>query len=174
MESVEWNREHVWSKSRGFPTESFDAYTDAHHLVAAERDMNSTKNNRFFEDCQDGDDDNLVDRDFGNYTCNIWEFEPRDEVKGDIARMILYMAIRYDDINLDLEVVDDPDENSDSNEPIYGDLDDLLRWHIEDPVSEKEIFRNEVIYFYQKNRNPFIDMPELVELIWGNYQDYNN
>ena len=173
LESVEWNREHIWSKSRGFPSESFDAYTDAHHLVAAERDMNSTKNNRFFEDCQDGDDDNLVDRDFGNYTCNIWEFEPRDEVKGDIARMILYMAVRYDDISLDLEVIDDPDENSDSNEPIYGDLDDLLRWHIEDPVSEKEILRNEVIYSYQQNRNPFIDMPELVELIWGHYQDYN-
>lgn len=176
MDSVDWNREHIWSKSRGFPSESFDAYTDAHHLVAAERTMNSTKNNRFFEDCFDGDDTNVVERLFGNYTCNIWAFEPRDEIKGDIARMIFYMAVRYED----LDVIDEPmdyliglSEDQNSSMPVYGDIDDLLRWHIEDPVSEKEILRNEVIFSYQENRNPFIDMPELVALIWGSSEDYN-
>jgi hypothetical protein len=48
----------------------------------------------------------------------------------------------------------------------------LLRWHIQDPVSEKEILRNQVIYTYQENRNPFIDKPELVEMIWGTSADY--
>lgn len=174
MDDVDWNREHIWSKSRGdFSDDRDTAHNDAHHLVAAERTMNSTKNNRFFEDCSDGDDSNIVERLFGNYTCNIWEFEPRDEVKGDIARMIFYMAIRYEDAELDLEVINDPDESKDLKLPEYGDLDDLLRWHLEDPVSEKEILRNEVIYSYQENRNPFIDMPELVALIWGSSEDYN-
>lgn len=165
---VEWNREHIWSKSRGDFSDASDLgpYTDAHHLVAEERRMNSIKNNRFYEDCHDGDDDNVEDRDYGNHTCNTWEFEPRDEVKGDTARMIFYMSVRYED-DLDLEVVDDPDEDRNLKDPVYGDLDDLLRWHEEDPVSEKEVERNEVIYSYQGNRNPFIDNPDYIEAIWG-------
>lgn len=172
---VEWNREHIWSKSRGDFSDPADlgAHTDAHHLVAAERVMNSIKNNRFFEACNDGDDSNIVERGYDNYTCNIWEFEPRDEVKGDVARMIFYMAVRYEDEELDLEVVNDPVEDNDLKLPVYGDIDDLLKWHIEDPVSEKEILRNEVIYSYQGNRNPFIDLPDLVELIWGSPEDYS-
>jgi endonuclease I len=164
---VEWNREHIWSKSRGdFSDDDMTAHNDAHHLVAAERVMNSTKNNRFFEDCHDGDDDNIEDRLYGNFTCNIWEFEPRDDVKGDVARMIFYMAVRYEDVSLDLEVVDDPTEDKDLKLPVYGDLDDLIRWHLEDPVSEAEARRNDIIYAYQGNRNPFIDNPEFVEMIW--------
>jgi len=163
----EWNREHIWSKSRGgFSNDTLTAHNDAHHLVAAERDMNSTKNNRFYEDCQDGDDTNIEERDFANFTCNIWEFEPRDSVKGDVARMIFYMAVRYEDSDFDLEVVDDPDEDSSLKDGVYGDLDDLIRWHFEDPVSAEEARRNDIIYAYQNNRNPFIDHPEFVELIW--------
>jgi len=187
VETVEWNREHIWSKSRGDfeikegTTSVLDmgAHTDMHHLVAAERNMNSLKNNRHFEDCNDGDDTNVVDRGYGNFTCNDWEFEPRDEVKGDVARMIFYMAIRYEgelgDM-VDLRVINDPNSDKSSKLPTYGDLDDLLRWAIEDPVSEKEIERNQVIYGYQGNRNPFIDMPELIALIWGtpdNFIEYD-
>lgn len=174
---VEWNREHIWSKSRGdFEHEdgssslALGAHTDGHHLVAAERRMNSLKNNRHFEDCNDGDDTNIVERAYGNYTCNDWEFEPRDEVKGDVARMLFYMAVRYegeDGDYVDLELKDDPDSSKDNKSPYYGDLSDLLRWHLEDPVDEWELERNQTIYTYQGNRNPFIDMPELVELIWG-------
>lgn len=184
LKTVEWNREHIWSKSRGdFEIKEgtatvldMGAHTDGHHLVAAERVMNSTKNNRHFEDCHDGDDTNIVDRGYGNYTCNDWEFEPRDEVKGDTARMIFYMAVRYEGEEgdmVDLEVINDPDSSKELKLPEYGDLDDLLRWMIEDPVSEKEIERNEAIFQFQGNRNPFIDYPELVELIWGSPEDYN-
>ncbi|PAT01372.1 hypothetical protein CI105_07275 [Candidatus Izimaplasma bacterium ZiA1] len=184
LKTVEWNREHIWSKSRGdFEIKEgtatvldMGAHTDGHHLVAAERVMNSTKNNRHFEDCHDGDDTNIVDRGYGNYTCNDWEFEPRDEVKGDTARMIFYMAVRYEGEEgdmVDLEVINDPDSSKELKLPEYGDLDDLLRWMIEDPVSEKEIERNEAIFQFQGNRNPFIDHPELVELIWGSPEDYN-
>ena len=171
---VEWNREHIWSKSRGDFGTSVGAGTDLHHLVAAERNMNSTKNNRHYEDCNDGDDTNIVDRGYGNYTCNDWEFEPRDEVKGDVARMIFYMAVRYEgEIGdmVDLEVVNDPDSSKESKLPVYGDLNDLLRWHIEDPVSEWEINRNQVIFTYQGNRNPFIDDPDLVFLVFGTPTD---
>ncbi len=179
LKITEWNREHIWSKSRGsFADDDFIAHNDTHHLVAAERVMNSTKNNRYFEDCHDGDDSNIVDRGYGNYTCNTWEFEPRDEVKGDVARMLFYMAVRYEghleyDDGFDLKLANDPDEDKALHVPIYGDLDDLLRWHLEDPVSDWEIRRNEIIFGFQGNRNPFIDHPELVELIWGNPEDYN-
>lgn len=178
----EWNREHIWSKSRGdfeyedSSVQALGAHTDLHHLVAAERTMNSTKNNRHFEDCHDGDDTNIVDRGYGNYTCNDWEFEPRDEVKGDVARMLFYMAIRYQGEEgdyVDLELVNDPDSTKSVKLPLYGDLDDLLRWHLEDPVDMKEIERNNVIFGYQNNRNPFIDMPDLATLIWGSPEDYN-
>ncbi|MGS0972813.1 MAG: endonuclease [Candidatus Izemoplasmataceae bacterium] len=178
MDTYEWNREHIWSKSRGDFSNASDlgAYTDTHHLVAAERTMNSIKNNRMYEDCHDGDDTNIEDRGYGNYTCNEWSFEPRDEVKGDVARMIFYMAVRYEGEEgdlVDLEVINDALEDRDSKLPFYGDLDDLLRWHLEDPVSEWEILRNQTIYEYQGNRNPFIDLPELVEMIWGTSEDYN-
>jgi len=194
---TEWNREHIWSKSHGdfeeedeyeyedtFGGYALGAHTDGHHLVASERPMNSTKNNRFFDDCHDGlDDDNLVDRGYGNYTCGSWYFEPRDEVKGDVARMLFYMAVRYegeDGDYVDLELTTDLYQFEDSGVaiknsklPYYEKLDVLLRWHLEDPVDEWEINRNNVIYGYQNNRNPFIDMPELVEKIWGKSEDYN-
>lgn len=178
LDTYEWNREHIWSKSRGDFSNASDlgAYTDTHHLVAAERTMNSIKNNRMYEDCHDGDDSNIEDRGYGNYTCNEWSFEPRDEVKGDVARMIFYMAVRYEGEDgdlVDLEVINDALEDRSSKLPFYGDLDDLLRWHLEDPVSEWEIQRNQTIYQYQGNRNPFIDLPELVERIWGTSEDYN-
>jgi endonuclease I len=180
----QWNREHIWSKSRGdfdeelSGTSSKGAHTDLHHLVPAERTMNSTKNNRFFEDCHESSDDpndeTLVDRGYGNYTCNEWSFEPRDEVKGDVARMIFYMVIRYegeDGDYVDLEL--GMNLSKDLHLPLYGDVDDLLRWHIEDPVDMTEIDRNNGIYGYQNNRNPFIDMPELAETIWGKPEDYS-
>ncbi|MDC0559034.1 endonuclease, partial [Candidatus Izimaplasma bacterium] len=187
---VEWNREHIWSKSHGdfeeedeyefeikFGGYALGAHTDGHHLVPAERAMNSTKNNRFFDDCHDGvDDTNVVDREYGNYTCGEWFFEPRDEVKGDVARMLFYMAVRYegeDGDYVDLELTADFDSFElieaikNSKLPLYADLDVLLRWHMEDPVSMWEIERNEVIFQHQGNRNPFIDMPELVALVFG-------
>lgn len=182
---TEWNREHIWSKSHGDFDEdpdmsssySLGAHTDAHHLVAAERAMNSTKNNRFFDDCHDGiDDTDVEDRGFGNYTCGEWFFEPRDEVKGDVARMLFYMAVRYEgeegdfvdlELAVDLKALAPELHLKDNHLPYYGNLATLLRWHIEDPVDEWEVERNEAIYQFQGNRNPFIDHPEWVTLIWG-------
>ncbi len=188
---TEWNREHIWSKSHGdfededgyefeesFGGYALGAHTDAHHLVAAERSMNSTKNNRFFDDCHDGvNDDNLVDREYGNYTCGEWYFEPRDDMKGDVARMLFYMATRYEgedgdyvdlELTTDLYLYEDLETAiKNSKLPYYENLEVLLRWHMEDPVDEWELERNETIYQFQGNRNPFIDHLELVALIWG-------
>jgi len=192
---TEWNREHIWSKSHGdfededeyafedsFGGYALGAHTDGHHLVAAERRMNSTKNNRFFDDCHDGvNDDDVNDVEYGNFTCGEWYFEPRDEVKGDVARMLFYMATRYEGEEgdfVDLELTSDFRSLEDleihirnSKIPYYGDLEVLLRWHLEDPVDEWEIERNEAIFQLQGNRNPFIDHPELVELVWGTPED---
>ena len=191
LEYTEWNREHIWSKSHGdfededgyafedsFGGYALGAHTDAHHLVAAERSMNSTKNNRFFDDCHDGiDDENLVDRGYGNYTCGDWYFEPRDDMKGDVARMLFYMATRYEgedgdyvdlELTTDLYLYEDSEIHiKNSKLPYYESLEILLRWHLEDPVDAWELERNETIYQYQGNRNPFIDHPEYVALIWG-------
>ncbi len=172
-ESVEWNREHVWSKSRGDFGETKGAGTDLHHLYAEERNMNSTKNNRYFTDCSVSTATNVVDRGYGNYTCNGWHFEPRDEIKGDVARILFYMAVRYngidDEPNLDLvnDVWSYVSEEQNNKLGVYGDLDVLLQWHVNDPVSEREAIRNNLVYQYQGNRNPFIDYPEFAHLIFS-------
>lgn len=92
-------------------------------------------------------------------------FEPIDEYKGDFARTYFYMATRYEDIisNWNSVVLDG------SSYPVYTEwhLDMLIRWHEEDPVSQKETDRNNAIYDIQYNRNPFIDHPEYVASVWG-------
>lgn len=92
-------------------------------------------------------------------------FEPIDEYKGDFARTYFYMATRYEDmIQAWNSVVLDG-----SSYPVYTEwhLDMLIRWHEEDPVSQKETDRNNAIYDIQHNRNPFIDHPEYVASVWG-------
>ena len=104
-------------------------------------------------------------------------YEPADEYKGDLARSYFYMATRYADVCANWS---GGAFGSTCNglEPYTAEL--MLKWHRLDPVSEKELIRNEVIYGNttynmsdkkQNNRNPFIDYPELVEYIWGDKQD---
>ncbi|WP_196887455.1 endonuclease [Aureivirga sp. CE67] len=165
-----WTREHVWAKSRGDFGTSKGAGTDTHHLRPLDGSVNSTRSNRAFDNCDDCS--MVIDGSFetGSYTdTNQWTFEPRDEVKGDVARMIFYMATRYEGDNNepDLELTQTIFSQY-NKEPFHGTLEALLEWHREDPVSDFEMNRNNVIYSYQDNRNPFIDFPELVEHIWGN------
>lgn len=164
-----WNREHVWSKSHGdFGTE-IGAGTDAHHLRPENPTINSAKSNLDFDN-----GGNPVPNAPGNkYDSDSWE--PRDEVKGDIARMIFYMATRYQGElgEPNLQVVDYI-PSSPNNQPLYGKLSMLLIWNQLDPPDAFEMNRNNVIYFYQQNRNPFIDHPEWVSTIWGNPSDVVN
>ena len=84
--------------------------------------------------------------------------------------MIFYMATRYEGENgePDLEIVDYLPSSNNTTEPIFAKLSDLIAWHLADPVDEFEMNRNNVIYSYQGNRNPFIDHPEYVTMIWNN------
>lgn len=167
--SIVWNREHVWPKSLGFSNKSYPAHNDCHHLHATEKVINSTRGNKNF-----GEVSNPKNTDsYGNKWDSLY-FEPRDEVKGDVARSIFYMVIRYDgdvcnDCKLDLQIIDGAAELRHSTDNVVGkigDLKTLLKWHYEDPVSEAEKKRNEVVYSYQGNRNPFIDHEEFVSYLY--------
>ncbi|WP_435275529.1 endonuclease [Psychrobium sp. nBUS_13] len=158
-----WNREHVWAKSHGFPDQGQFAYTDAHHLRPADASVNSERSNLDFdnggtpiteapENAKDGD-----------------SFEPRDTMKGDVARMLFYMDVRYEgaasDNTPDLVLVDRV--GTENGSPELGKLCTLYAWHQADPVSDWERNRNTVVYEFQGNRNPFIDRPEWVQQIFG-------
>lgn len=157
-----WNREHVWAKSHGFPDEEDHAYTDVHHLRPTDRSVNSSRGNKDFDNGGSPHNEATLCK------TDTDSWEPRDAVKGDIARMMLYMVVRYENTSeYDLELVDYTGTNS---EPIFGKLSTLLAWHSADPVDDFERNRNEVIYGYQGNRNPFIDYPNLAEHIWGTQQ----
>ena len=167
--SNRWNREHVWSKSHGFPVEIDTAYTDIHHLRPADESVNSSRSNLDF----DNGGEAHVEATECSYDSDSWE--PRDAVKGDVARMMFYMVVRYDpgyhsDNSLyDLELVDyaGVDIGDPPGEPLFGKLSTLIQWHLQDPVDAFEQNRNEVVYGYQGNRNPFIDHPLWVESIFS-------
>lgn len=165
-----WSREHVWAKSRGDFGNRNGEGTDAHHIRPADISINSTRNNRNFDNCTVCSE--VIDEGVatGNYTDDEeWVFEPRDEVKGDVARMLFYMDVRYEaeDGELDLELREAYLDKSDKA-PFHARLSTLIAWHYEDPVSNEERYRNEVIYSqFQGNRNPFIDQPELVEYLYA-------
>ncbi|MDO6618240.1 endonuclease [Shewanella sp. 6_MG-2023] len=171
----EWNREHVWAKSHGFPSESQLGYTDAHHLRPTNVKVNSTRSNYDFAEC--GDTATEIADAPGNFVDSSGRcFEPRDEVKGDVARMIMYMDTRYqgNDSNMpDLIAVDrmtTSDEVS-NNEPLHGKLCTLYSWHHQDPVDDADVQRNDAIYTYQGNRNPYVDYPEWVQAVYGEQCD---
>jgi endonuclease I len=156
----DWNREHVWAKSHGDFGTSTGPGTDLHHLRPADVQVNSIRGNKDFDN-----GGSPVSGASGSYTDSD-SFEPRDADKGDVARMILYMAVRYEggDGWADLE----PNESvNNGSAPYIGRLAVLKQWNEQDPPSAFEEKRNQIIFdTYQKNRNPFIDHPEWVEAIW--------
>lgn len=131
-----FNTEHIFPQSR---LSSEIARADLHHLRATDSDVNELRSNNPYIDGS------------GEYkSINEVAFFPGDEWKGDVARMLLYLKVRY---------------NEDINK--VGNLELFLEWNREDPVSAFEMQRNNVIEDAQGNRNPFIDNPYLATLIWG-------
>ena len=157
----DWNREHVWATSHGDFGTATGPGTDLHHLRPEDVTVNAARGNLDFDT---GGTPNTEAP--GNYADgNSWE--PRTAVKGDVARMIFYMSVRYEggDGFADLEVNDVAGNGS---APAMGRLSTLLRWHQQDPPDAAERRRNDVIFdIYQHNRNPFIDHPEWAAAIWG-------
>lgn len=164
-----WTREHIWAQSRGLFGIIKGTGTDLHNLVAVDASTNSAKSNRSFDEGgaiyvdEDGNYRGVTPAKMGEG----WTWEPGDEQKGDIARILFYMATRYEgehgEPDLALTEANLPKED---RSPFHGRLSTILQWHREDPVSEQELVRNELIYELQNNRNPFVDHPEYVELIW--------
>ena len=170
-----WNREHVWAKSHGFPSDSQWGYTDAHHLRPSDPGINTARSNNDFGACSDTGEEVLFNGvGTGNYlnkTTDCWE--PRDEVKGDVARMIMYMDTRYQGTDTattnmpDLVAVDRLTTTAEDSDPLIGTLCTLYAWNKLDAVDTYEQNRNNQVYKYQGNRNPFIDRPELVQEVYG-------
>lgn len=156
-----WNREHVWAKSHGFPSSSQYAYTDINHLRPADVSINSARGNKDFDwggTALSESPENKTDSD---------SFEPADAVKGDVARMLFYMDVRYEGNDSsgvpDLTLV----SSTGTSGAQLGDLCTLLQWSAQDPVSDWERRRNERVFERQHNRNPFIDHPEWAQSIFG-------
>jgi len=155
-----WNREHTYPRSRGgffdieddeiadgidvFWTTKADSLrhgnSDAHALRAADGPENSIRGNQHYGE-------------YNGPAGTLGSF------KGDVARSVLFMEIRYNG----LSVVDGFPTATGQ----LGDLQTILDWHRNDPPDDFEMNRNNVIYNWQFNRNPFIDQPDLVEYIWG-------
>jgi endonuclease I len=155
-----WVREHVFARSLGNPNLEFEGPgSDAHHLRAIDNSMNGSRSNRKFVD------------DSGNaHTLPNDQFYPGDEWKGDIARMIMYMYVRYGNQCQPAYI-----GIGDTNYSINGDMMNVfLEWNQEDPVSQYEINRNNILQNMQGNRNPFIDNPYLATKIWNGPQAQDN
>lgn len=151
-----WNREHVWPQSLGWFKTS-GAGSDLHHLRPADQVVNSTRGNLKFGDVSNGKQAKLSVTNGGAYIDCFYAggyFEPTNEVKGDIARIIFFLFTRY-------YQSDSYDFNS-----VAQSFNVLLQWHYLDPVDQNEMIRNNRIAEVQGNRNPFIDYPDLVSRIW--------
>lgn len=153
-----WSREHVWPNSRlamqRVSNSDKNQGSDVHNLRAINPSVNSSRSNRYFTN---GSAFGIVGSDM---------YYPGDTYKGDVARILFYMATRYANI-LTLRNTNIIDSAYTSEGAVMGILDELLQWHIDDPVDQFEINRNNVIYSYQGNRNPFIDRPEYVNVYFS-------
>ncbi|MFT3741054.1 MAG: endonuclease [Breznakibacter sp.] len=167
-----YNREHSWPKS--WFDDAAPMYSDLFHLYPTDGKVNGMRDNYPFAEVGTATYTSSNGSKLGSCKSPGYSgivFEPIDEYKGDFARSYFYMATRYENIianweknesNGDVIMNGTPDQVF---EPWYVNL--LLKWHKQDPVSEKETRRNNAVYDIQKNRNPFIDHPEYATLIWG-------
>lgn len=163
-----YNREHTWPKSYGFPNDNNNMYSDLHHLRPCYGPINSNRGNKFFADSTTS---NTYNPDGVLIDTNSTGF------KGDVARMMFYMATRYEnsgsDIDLELRNVSGSISSSyydfsSGASATMGDFESMFRWNAAglDPVSDFEMNRNNVSHMLQGNRNPFIDHPEFAIMIY--------
>jgi len=160
-DSTSWHREHVWPNSRlgieRVTESSKNQGSDMHNLRAITPAVNSSRSDRFFSE---GSGEADITDDGGFY--------PGDAHKGDVARILFYMAVKYEFLILTDDGLLDESNHYTMEGVKMGKLSLLLAWHKEDPVDDFERNRNQKIFEAQGNRNPFIDKPEYVHLIWEN------
>ncbi|WMS88405.1 endonuclease [Pleionea litopenaei] len=194
-----YNREHSWPKSYGFPDDHPGnyPYTDTHHLFISNIDYNSARANKPFANCASSceawptqanngsggspSEQNLTSGDFTQGKWQAWSGR-----RGDVARALMYMAVRYDggthgqtghsepDLRLtdDLSLIASSSTGSNLSVAYMGLKSILLQWHQQDPVDDQERQRNDVIYSFQGNRNPFVDHPEFATCVFNNQCDH--
>ena len=168
-----WNREHLWPRSRGVSTSGPDN-TDLHHIRPADCNVNSARGNRHFGQCGTVDVMSSCDTPAHIEAASDTQkdttiFLPPAAKRGDVARSILYMSLRYDGAEPYTEnlVVSDCPESVVNGAGI-GYLSQLLQWHLDDPPDDEERTRNgEICASWQGNRNPFVDYPELATTYFG-------
>lgn len=166
-----YNREHSFPKS--WFNDAYPMYSDINHLFPTDGYVNNKRGNQPYGEVnsptwtsQNGS--KLGPNSFGGFVGVV--FEPRNEYKGDFARGQLYMVTRYENLVAGWQ------GNGNANDILSGNaypaLDQwyinlLYKWHVQDPVSQKEIDRNNAVYALQGNRNPYIDHPEYVFQVWS-------
>jgi endonuclease I len=178
-----WNREHMMPQSTFYS--NYPMYSDLFYVVPTDARINQLRSNYPY-----GIVGSTIYYTFTNssrigncaipgmtYTGRV--YEPINEFKGDVARSLLYFAVRYEgklgtfNFNNNANPVSDTNPLDGTEErsfdPAYITM--LLQWNQQDPVSQKEIDRNDAVYNLQKNRNPFIDNPAWISAIWGQTPD---
>ncbi len=162
-----YNREHSFPKS--WFNDASPMYSDLFHIVPTDGYVNSRRSNYPFGEVTSPtwtstNGSKLGSCSYPGYTGTV--FEPIDEYKGDFARIYFYMATRYENV---IAGWPGSDMTNSTSFPCFTNwaLNMLIKWNNEDPISTKEINRNESAYLLQHNRNPFIDHPEFVYKIWG-------
>ena len=158
-----YNREHLWAQS--WTNDDSKHKTDLHHVYPTDGYVNNRRGNYAFGEVNNASWTSQNGGKLGNNSVSGYSgtvFEPIDEYKGDVARALMYVSVRY-------YQEDGSWSTSDmTNKSVIKDwaMTMLLRWHEEDPVSQKEIDRNNAVYNIQQNRNPFVDYPEFANKIW--------
>jgi len=188
-----YNREHTWPNSLGFSVDGSTnyAYTDLHMLMLADISYNSNRGNKPYGDCSASCSEYPTNAyasqggGSGTFPGNsnwsdgvIWQVWSK--LKGNVARGILYMDVRYEGGSNGVSGVAEPDlrltddlslvVNTGGNASVayMGRLSTLLNWHQQDPVNTAEVLRNDMIQTFQGNRNPFVDHPEWVACVYQN------
>ena len=163
-----YNREH--SIPQSFFNEQSPMVSDAHHIYPTDGKVNGQRSNYPHGECSGGTTlpggkGRLGSSTFAEYSGTV--FEPDDEYKGDFARTYFYFTTRYMNTTVT------------TGGGVFGStfgalnswcINLYLKWSRQDPVSKKEIDRNNAVAVFQHNRNPYIDHPELVEYIWGTHK----
>lgn len=166
-----WNKEHCWPESRGLGSDGPDQ-NDVHNLYAEDKAVNALRGNLYFDESDPADpgylDPVAAAAPHASRDGDSWEPPPAS--KGNVARAVFYMAVRYDGSEPKTSALSFADDPAFTN--AMGRLATLLLWHACDPPDAAESNRNETIYgAYQHNRNPFIDRPAWAEDIWGTDAD---
>ncbi len=194
-----YNREHSWPKSYGFPDDGSTnyPYTDTHHLFLSDSGYNSSRSNLPYANCDSSCTENATvfnngrggsggdDSNWRTGSSSAGSWEAWGGRKGDVARALMYMAIRYEggvhgitgfsepDLILtdDRTLIETSSIGSNSTVAYMGLLSTLIEWHKADPVDDFERRHTDGVYDFQGNRNPFIDHPEFVACVFENSCD---